>query len=166
MPPSRRARRRARARRGRRRPPRRRVLAPSRPPSPPGRAPPCQRWGTLSVVELVRTPEERFADLPGFPFEARYADLHAGVRMHYVDEGPSRAETVFLLHGQPTWGYLYRSVVAGLVARGLRAVVPDLIGFGRSDKPVARTDHSVEAHVDWITQFADSLGLSRLTVVA
>jgi haloalkane dehalogenase len=117
-------------------------------------------------VELVRTPEERFADLPGFPFEARYADLHAGVRMHYVDEGPSRAETVFLLHGQPTWGYLYRSVVAGLVARGLRAVVPDLIGFGRSDKPVARTDHSVEAHVDWITQFADSLGLSRLTVVA
>jgi haloalkane dehalogenase len=116
-------------------------------------------------VELVRTPEEQFADLPGFSCEPRYADLPTGVRMHYVDEGPPEAETVLLLHGQPTWGYLYRTVLAGLVAHGLRAVVPDLIGFGRSDKPLARTAHTVEAHVDWITQFADTLGLTSLTLV-
>ncbi len=117
-------------------------------------------------MDLVRTPEDRFADLPGFPYEPRYADLPAGVRMHYVDEGPPEAETVLLVHGQPTWGYLYRSVVAGLAAHGLRAVVPDLIGFGRSDKPRARTDHTVGAHVDWISQFTDVLGLTRLTLVA
>ncbi len=85
--------------------------------------------------------------------------------MHYVDEGPPEAETVLLLHGQPTWGYLYRAVLAGLVGHGLRAVVPDLIGFGRSDKPRARTVHTVEAHVEWITQFADVLGLTNLTLV-
>ena len=116
-------------------------------------------------MELVRTPEERFADLPGFPYEPRYADLPAGIRMHHVDVGPPGAETVLLLHGQPTWGYLYRAVIEGLTGRGLRAVVPDLIGFGRSDKPLARTAHSIQAHVEWITQFADLLGLTRLTLV-
>jgi haloalkane dehalogenase len=116
-------------------------------------------------VELVRTPEKRFADLPGFPCEPRYADLPVGVRMHYVDEGPPEAETVLLLHGQPTWGYLYRAVLASLVGHGLRAVVPDLIGFGRSDKPLARTAHTVGAHVEWLTQFADTLGLTNLTLV-
>ena len=75
---------------------------------------------------------------PGFPSTPRYATLPDGLRMHYVDEGPAGAETVLLLHGQPTWSYLYRTVVARLVARGLRAVAPDLVGFGRSDKPVAR----------------------------
>jgi haloalkane dehalogenase len=116
-------------------------------------------------MDLLRTPDDRFADLPGFPYEPHYTVLPAGVRMHYVDEGPSGAETVLLLHGQPTWGYLYRTVVAGLVAEGLRAVVPDLVGFGRSDKPRARTAHSVRAHADWIAQFVDSLGLTRLTLL-
>ena len=116
-------------------------------------------------MELVRTPEKQFADLPGFPCEPRYADLPAGLRMHYVDEGPPEAETALLLHGQPTWGYLYRGVLAGLVGHGLRAVVPDLIGFGRSDKPLARTAHTVGAHVDWLTAFADTLGLTNLTLV-
>ena len=104
----------------------------------------------------MRTPEERFADLPGFPCEPRYADLPAGVRMHYVDEGPpgrrDRAPAARAAHvGLPLSHRL-----AGLVAHGLRAVAPDLIGFGRSDKPLARTAHTVEAHVDWITQFADA----------
>ncbi len=72
----------------------------------------------MSVVEFVRTPEERFADLPGFPFTARYVTLADGLRMHYVDEGPADAEAVLLLHGQPTWSYLYRTVVAGLVGAG------------------------------------------------
>jgi haloalkane dehalogenase len=119
----------------------------------------------MRAVEVVRTPEERFADLPGFPFTPRYATLPDGLRMHYVDEGPPGAETVLLLHGQPTWSYLYRTVVARLAARGLRAVAPDLIGFGRSDKPRARTAYSVQAHVDWLAQFVDVVGLRALTLV-
>ena len=119
----------------------------------------------MSAVEVVRTPEERFADLPGFPFTTRYATLPDGLRMHYVDEGPPGGETVLLLHGQPTWSYLYRTVVARLAGRGLRAVAPDLIGFGRSDKPRARTAYSVQAHVDWLDGFVDAVGLSGLTLV-
>jgi haloalkane dehalogenase len=117
-------------------------------------------------VQLVRTPEERFADLPGCAFAPHYVTVAGGVRMHYLDEGPAGAETVLLLHGQPTWSYLYRTVVARLAARGLRAVAPDLVGFGRSDKPLARSAHSVRAHVDWIEQFADAAGLAGVTLVA
>jgi haloalkane dehalogenase len=119
----------------------------------------------MNAVELVRTPEERFADLPGFPFDPRYAVLPDGLRMHYVDEGPAHAETVLLLHGQPTWSYLYRKVVTRLIARGVRTVAPDLIGFGRSDKPRARTAHSVRAHVDWVAQFVHAVGLAGVTLV-
>jgi haloalkane dehalogenase len=119
----------------------------------------------MSAVDFVRTPDPCFADLPGFPFSPRYAVLPDGLRMHYIDEGPAAAETVLLLHGQPTWSYLYRRVVARLVEHGLRAVAPDLIGFGRSDKPVARTAHTVTAHVDWMVQFAASAGLAGVTLV-
>jgi haloalkane dehalogenase len=120
----------------------------------------------MSAVELLRTPEACFADLPGFPFDPRYVTLPDGVRVHYVDEGPSQADAVLLLHGQPTWSYLYRSVVTRLVEHGLRAVAPDLVGFGRSDKPKERGAHTVRAHVQWMAQFADSLGLARVTLVA
>jgi haloalkane dehalogenase len=120
----------------------------------------------MGAVHIVRTPEDRFTDLPGFPFEPHYATLADGVRMHYIDEGPRGAETVVLLHGQPTWCYLYRTVVARLVEHGLRAVAPDLIGFGRSDKPLARAAHTVRAHVDWVAQFADAAGLTDVTLVA
>ncbi|MGO9853714.1 MAG: haloalkane dehalogenase [Acidimicrobiales bacterium] len=116
-------------------------------------------------MQTVRTPEERFGELPGFPYAPHYAVLRDGLRMHYVDEGPADAETALLLHGQPTWSYLYRKVVARLVARGLRAVAPDLVGFGRSDKPLARTAHTVHAHVDWMAQFVDALGLTGITLV-
>jgi haloalkane dehalogenase len=85
--------------------------------------------------------------------------------MHYVDEGPRDAETVVLLHGQPTWSYLYRRVLDRLVAGGLRAVAPDLVGFGRSDKPAARTAHSVRRHVAWVAQFADAVTLRNVTLV-
>jgi haloalkane dehalogenase len=117
------------------------------------------------AVDLVRTPEERFDDLPGYPFTPHYVELPDGLRMHYVDEGPPGAETVLLVHGQPTWSYLYRKVIEGLVARGLRAVAPDLVGFGRSDKPVARTAHSVQRHVSWIAQFVDAASLRDVTLV-
>ena len=120
----------------------------------------------MSAVPMVRTPEERFAELPGFPFAPHYAMLPDGLRMHYVDEGPAGAETALLLHGQPTWSYLYRrGVVARLEARGLHVVAPDLVGFGRSDKPLARTAHTVRAHIDWMAQFVDTLGLTRITLV-
>jgi haloalkane dehalogenase len=117
-------------------------------------------------MEVLRTPDARFGDLPGYPFEPRYVILAEGLRMHYVDQEPAAARgTVLLLHGQPTWSYLYRKVITRLVEHGLRVVAPDLIGFGRSDKPVAPTAHSVQAHVDWTAQFADSLGLEGVTLV-
>jgi haloalkane dehalogenase len=116
-------------------------------------------------VEVVRTPDERFRDLPGFPFPPRYVTLPDGLRVHYVDEGPAQDETVLLLHGQPTWSYLYRIVIERLVAQGLRAVAPDLVGFGRSDKPRERTAHTVPAHVEWMTRFADAVGLAQVTLV-
>ena len=116
-------------------------------------------------MEVVRTPDERFRDLPGFPFPPRYVTFPDGLRIHYVDEGPPQAETVVLLHGQPTWSYLYRTVIERLVAHGLRAVAPDLVGFGRSDKPRSRVVHTVPAHVDWLTRFADAVGLHEVTLV-
>ena len=119
----------------------------------------------MSAVQVVRTPEERFRDLPGFPFAPRYAELPDGLRMHYIDEGPADAEVVLLLHGQPTWSYLYRTVVARLAERGLRAVAPDLIGFGRSDKPLDRAAYTVQAHVDWLAQFVAAVGLADVTLV-
>ncbi len=115
-------------------------------------------------MELVRTPEGRFDGLPGFPFAPRYADLPDGLRLHYVDEGPASAETVLLLHGQPTWSYLYRTMIERLAAQGVRAVAPDLVGFGRSDKPRERTAHSVHGHVEWMAQFADALRLRDVTL--
>ena len=116
-------------------------------------------------MQLVRTPEDRFADLPGFSFTPRYAELPDGVRVHYVDEGPPDAETVLLVHGQPTWSYLYRTVIERLVAHGLRTVAFDLVGFGRSDKPLTRTAHTVPAHVSWVGQFLDVTALRALTLV-
>jgi haloalkane dehalogenase len=119
----------------------------------------------MSAVQVVRTPEERFIDLPGFPFMPHHATLADGLRMHYVDEGPEGGDVVLLLHGQPTWSYLYRTVVTRLADRGLRALAPDLIGFGRSDKPLDRAAYTVQAHVDWLAQFVASLGLADLTLV-
>jgi haloalkane dehalogenase len=116
-------------------------------------------------VDVLRTPEERFSALPGFPFASRTVELPDGLRMHYVDEGPRGAAPILLLHGQPTWSYLYRTVVARLATHGLRAVAPDLIGFGRSDKPASRAAHSVDGHVAWIMEFVGALGLSDLTLV-
>src|SRR4051794_8115642 len=104
-------------------------------------------------MEVLRTPDACFADLPGYPFEPHFAEVTAEglepLRMHYVDEGPRDAPVALLLHGQPTWSYLYRSLVPVLVARGIRVVAPDNIGFGRSDKPAAPTDYTFQRHIDW-----------------
>ena len=107
-------------------------------------------------MDLVRTPEAASTSSPGSPIAPRYADLPDGLRMHYVDEGPAAAETVLLLHGQPTWSYLYRTVVARLVERGLRAVAPDLDRVRPLRQARERTAHSVRGHVDWMAQFTEA----------
>jgi haloalkane dehalogenase len=117
-------------------------------------------------MRVLTTPEERFAGLAGFPYEARHVPVGDGLRMAYVEAGPADGEPVLLLHGEPTWSYLYRAVIPVLAEAGLRAIAPDLIGFGRSDKPAAVADHSYARHVEWVRAFAfDALGLSGVTIV-
>ncbi len=107
-------------------------------------------------MEALRTPEERFADLPDYPFEPNYAEIRDGeggtLRVHYLDEGPADAAPVLLVHGEPSWSYLYRHMVPILVNAGHRVVVPDLVGFGRSDKPTRQTDYSYARHVAWLSE--------------
>ncbi len=103
-------------------------------------------------MKILRTPDERFEGLPDWPHEPHYADIADGLRAHYIDVGPRDAPPILLMHGEPTWGYLYRHVVAALVDDGHRCVVPDLIGFGRSDKPADTDDYSYGRHVDWMQQ--------------
>jgi haloalkane dehalogenase len=116
-------------------------------------------------MTALRTPDDRFATLPDYPFEPRYTDVSGGLRMHYVDSGPTAAAPVLLLHGQPTWSFLYRHVIADLSAAGHRLVAPDLIGFGRSDKPVDRTAYSQEAHIESMRDLVVTLGLQDITLV-
>ena len=119
-------------------------------------------------MEAIRTPEERFADLPDYPFEPNYAEVRDGeggtLRVHYLDEGPSDAAPVLLVHGEPSWSYLYRHMVPVLVDAGHRVVVPDLVGFGRSDKPTRQTDYSYARHVAWLSELVfDHLDLRDAT---
>jgi len=112
----------------------------------------------------VRTPDECFSDLVDFPWEPNYADVD-GMRMHYVEAGDPDGEVVLCLHGQPTWSYLYRSMIPVLADAGLRVIAPDLIGFGRSDKPVQFDDYTFLQHVAWIEEFMDVLELSAITPI-
>lgn len=117
-------------------------------------------------MRILRTPSERFADLPGFPYPPRYAEIGDGLRMAYVETGPADGEPVVLLHGEPSWSFLYRHVMPELAAAGLRAIAPDLIGFGRSDKPAEPADHTYARHVEWTrTLLYDALGLTGVTIV-
>src|SRR5213594_1451738 len=115
------------------------------------------------MTESLRTPDERFAGLPGYP-SPRYIEVD-GLRVHYVDEGPRGAHTVLCLHGEPSWSYLYRKMIPVLVAAGHRVVAPDLIGFGRSDKPVRREDYTYQRHIDWMRGVLEPLDLRRVTLV-
>lgn len=117
-------------------------------------------------MRTLRTPEERFADLPDFPYEPRYAEVADGLRMAYVEAGRADGAPVVLLHGEPTWSFLYRHVMRELAAAGLRAIAVDLVGFGRSDKPAERADHTYARHVEWTRALLfDALGLSGVTMV-
>ncbi len=115
-------------------------------------------------MKILRTPDERFLNLPGYAFEPHYTDV-GDVRMHYLDEGGADADPVLLLHGEPSWSYLYRTMIPPIVEGGLRAIAPDLIGFGRSDKPSTQDDYSYEKHVAWMKQFIEHLNLRNITLV-
>jgi haloalkane dehalogenase len=121
-------------------------------------------------MEAVRTPDSRFENLPGFPFAPNYVDVDAGdgskLRVHYLDEGPRDGAVALLMHGEPSWCYLYRKMIPVLVDAGLRCIAPDLIGFGRSDKPVARDAYTYERHVAWMREtLFDHLNLNDITLV-
>jgi haloalkane dehalogenase len=114
-------------------------------------------------MKAVRTPDERFVGLPGYEFAPHYVEID-GLRMHYVDEGPADAEPILLLHGEPSWSYLYRKMIPPVTVAGYRVIAPDLIGFGKSDKPTSQIDYSYAVHVDWMHQFVEKLDLTNITL--
>ena len=115
-------------------------------------------------MEILRTPDERFNNLPNFDFAPQYVEI-AGLRIHYVDEGPRVAAPVLMLHGEPSWSYLYRKMIPIITTAGHRAVAPDLAGFGRSDKPARREDYTYQFHVDVMTGLIKSLDLREITLI-
>lgn len=119
-------------------------------------------------MSILRTPDDRFANLPGWPWAPNYAEGLAGeaLRMHYIDEGPRAAEHTFLcLHGEPTWGYLYRRMIPAFLESGARVVAPDFFGFGRSDKPQDDAAYTVPFHRDALIALVGRLGLRNVTLV-
>jgi haloalkane dehalogenase len=115
-------------------------------------------------MTALRTPDARFTSLPGYPFEPHWHVLGSGLRMHYVDEGPRDAPAVLMLHGEPSWSYLYRKMIPLFAKAGLRAIAPDLVGFGKSDKPARLADYSYQGHMDWLAEWLTALDLRRLTL--
>ncbi len=115
-------------------------------------------------METLRTPDERFANLPGYPFAPHYVEVD-GLRIHYVDEGPRDVGPVLMLHGEPSWSYLYRKMIPIFTAAGYRSIAPDLVGFGRSDKPTQRSDYTYQRHVDWMRGVIEALDLKHITLV-
>ena len=119
-------------------------------------------------MKALRTPDERFAGLADYSFAPRYGEVASGdggtLRIHWIDEGPPGASPILLMHGEPSWSYLYRHIASGLAARGRRAVAPDLVGFGRSDKPTERSDYTFERHVAWMSAWLLALDLKDITL--
>lgn len=118
----------------------------------------------MDTSRVLRTPEVRFADLPDYPFAPHYLKID-GLRMHYLDEGPKQGNIVLMLHGEPSWSYLYRKVIGPVTAAGYRVIAPDLIGFGRSDKLVRQRDYSAGFHVASIQTLIDALSLDGITLL-
>lgn len=119
-------------------------------------------------MEYLRTPDSQFENLPDYSFEACYCDVSADdgttLRMHYLDEGNPTGQPVVLLHGEPSWSYLYRHMIPVFVEAGYRVLAPDLIGFGRSDKPVKQDSYTYQRHVDWLSQWFDQMDLSNVVL--
>ena len=121
-------------------------------------------------MQTLRTPDERFADLPDFPYTPHYCEVDddegGTLRIAWIEAGPADADPILMLHGEPTWSFLYRRMIPILVAAGHRVICPDLVGFGRSDKPTRREDHTYARHVEWMRALAfDVLDLQQVTLV-
>ncbi len=116
------------------------------------------------MKEIIRTPESHFQNLPQYPFESNYLEVENGLHMHYVDQGNSNDPVILLLHGEPSWSFLYRKMIPMLSEQGFRVIAPDLIGFGKSDKFTATNDYSYENHLRWITQFIEKLDLNEIVL--
>ena len=121
-------------------------------------------------MQVLRTPDEAFAGIDDFPFAPHYAEIAdrqdgTALRVHYVDEGPRDAPVALMMHGEPSWSYLYRHMIGPVAAAGLRVLAPDLIGFGKSDKPAAKTDYSYARHVAWMRSWLEQLDLKNITLV-
>ena len=114
-------------------------------------------------MKLLRTPDERFENLPKFSYKPNYIDVDE-IRIHYLDEGPRSTECVLLMHGEPSWCFLYRHMIPILIKAGYRILAPDLVGFGRSDKPAERSDHTYRKHVEWIAEWMKLLDLQNITL--
>jgi len=114
-------------------------------------------------MDILRTPDDSFTNLPGYPFEPHYVEL-SGLRLHYVDAGPRDAAPVLMLHGEPSWSYLYRKMIPPVAAAGHRVIAPDLIGFGRSDKLLNQSDYSYQFHVDMLAGLLAVLDLRNITL--
>jgi haloalkane dehalogenase len=120
-------------------------------------------------MQVLRTPDSRFANIADFPFVPNFAEIAdpadgTRLRVHYIDEGPLDAPVVLMLHGEPSWSYLYRHMIGPVAAAGYRAVAPDLIGFGKSDKPAHKRDYSYARHVGWMRQWIEKLDLTNITL--
>ena len=120
-------------------------------------------------MQSLRTPDERFSNLPDFPFAPHYEEIDDGdggrLRVHYLDEGPRDGRVVLLMHGEPSWCFLYRKMIPVLVDSGFRCIAPDLVGFGRSDKPADRADYTYGRHVEWMrATLFDALDLRDATL--
>jgi len=120
-------------------------------------------------MRALRTPDDRFENLPGWTFAPRYTEVPDGeggtLRVHHVDVGPASANPVLCMHGEPSWAYLYRKMIPVFTGAGYRAVAPDLVGFGRSDKPTELDDYTYQRHVDWMTAWLDAVDLQHATLV-
>jgi haloalkane dehalogenase len=114
------------------------------------------------MTEIYRTPDEHFGNLPDFPFEPNYYELKEGLRVHSVDEGPRDATVVLMMHGEPSWSYLYRKMIGPVTKAGYRVIAPDLIGFGRSDKPTDKSVFTYAGHVAWMQEWFEALNLDNV----
>ncbi|MEP2235008.1 MAG: haloalkane dehalogenase [Alteripontixanthobacter sp.] len=111
-----------------------------------------------------RTPDEAFANIPDYPFNPRYHVLDDGLRLHYLDEGPRDVTPILMMHGEPSWSYLYRHMIGPVVEAGYRVIAPDLIGFGKSDKPTSKSDYTYAGHVAWLREWFEAMGLKNVVL--
>ncbi len=116
-------------------------------------------------MRILKTDDARFAGLADYPFKPNYLEVQPGLRMHYVDEGCRQSDPVIMLHGEPSWSYLYRHMIPRVAEAGHRVLAPDLIGFGKSDKPAEVGDYSYERHMTWLYEWLTQLNLTNITLV-